>query len=425
MKKLSIGILGGGATGLAAAYYLTKQGHDVTLLERDAEIGGLAGSVMIGKTPLEKYYHHIFASDLTIIKLIHELGLEPKLKFASQPTGIFYKDTLHPFSSPPEMLRFKALKLPSRLRFLTSTAYLKFLKNWKSLESINALDWSRRFAGKSATSVVWEPLLRGKFGDLADNISMAWLWARIHSRTFQLGYLDGGFAQLYDSLAEAISKNGGKILLKHSVEKIEKGKKGKVLVTVKGKKIFEFDRVIATMPQSEFAKVMEADKQDALWRNRYIGASCFILELKKSFIPYYWLNVNQPEFPFLAVVEHTQMIPREQYAGNHILYVGNYVPRDDWRFTTKPEELLKKYIPYLQKINPDFSADDIISWHFSKDAFAQPVVTPEYHTFIPPFTTSLDHVYLASMAQVYPQDRGQNYAFEMAKEVIKLALNEA
>ena len=53
------------------------------------------------------------------------------------------------------------------------------------LEDVSARRWLTRVMGGNSWRVVWEPLLRGKFHDAADDVSMAWLWARIHDRTRQ------------------------------------------------------------------------------------------------------------------------------------------------------------------------------------------------------------------------------------------------
>jgi len=170
-----------------------------------------------------------------------------------------------------------------------------------------------------------------------------------------------------------------------------------------------------------FAEAIGADPEHDLWRARYLGATCFILELRRSVIPYYWLNINDDSFPFLVLVEHTRMLPPDAYGGKHILYVGNYVARDDWRFNSDPEKLLAAYLPYIAEISPGFQEGDITGWHFSKAGFAQPIVTPTYHEAIPGHTTSLPGVFLATMSQVYPHDRGQNYAVAMGFKVAELA----
>ncbi|SDW23452.1 UDP-galactopyranose mutase [Saccharopolyspora shandongensis] len=422
---MRVGIVGAGATGLTAAFDAVKDGHEVTVLEASAELGGLAASIEVGGTPLERFYHHSFRTDRAMIELVEELGLGHLLRFHRPSTGVYVDGELHDFGTPQEMLRFPKFSLLDRFRFGASSAALKFVRDGQRFNSVRALDWMRRWAGPRVTEKIWEPLLTGKFGGHAEQISMAWLWARIHYRTFELGYVHGGFEQVYRALLDAVTERGGKVEFGKPVETIRQPG-ATVLVGARDGSSYEFDRLIVTVPQPVFAKAAGIDDDDVLWQNQYLGATCFILECDRSVIPHYWLNINDTAFPFLAVVEHTNMVDRGEYGGRHVVYVGNYVPREDWRFTTDPAELLERYIPWLRKLNPDFDRSWILDWHFSKAGFAQPIVTPQYRSLIPGHRTKMPGVTLATMSQIYPQDRGQSYAIAMAHDVTRrLGLNHA
>lgn len=414
---MKLGIVGAGATGLTAALDAVKAGHDVTVLEASSQVGGLAASVEVGGTPLERFYHHSFKTDRAMIELIQELGLGDKLRFHRPSTGVYFDGRMHPFGTPAEMLKFPEFSLLDRLRFGASSAALKAVRNGQRFNAVRALDWMRRWAGNRVTSTIWEPLLTGKFGDRAREISMAWLWARIHYRTFDLGYVHGGFDQVYRALLDAVTERGGKVEFDKPVDSIRQP--GEQVEVGSGQDRHEFDHLVVTVPQPVFAKAAGLESHDVLWRNQYLGATCFVLECDLSVIPYYWLNINDTDFPFLAVVEHTNMVDRAEYGGRHVLYVGNYVPRDDWRFTTDPGELLESYLPWLRKLNPEFDRSWILDWHFSRAGFAQPIVTPEYRELIPPHETPFPGVTLATMSQIYPQDRGQSYAIAMAHDVTR------
>ncbi|MFE6828255.1 NAD(P)/FAD-dependent oxidoreductase [Streptomyces sp. NPDC057690] len=419
---MNLGVIGAGATGLTAAYDAVKQGHAVTVLEAADELGGLAASIPVGGVPLERYYHHIFRSDRSMIELVEELGLGGSLRFHKTTTGVFRGGRIHPFSTPLEMLTSPLYGLPAGVRFGLSSAWLKIVRDGERFTDRTALGWLRKWAGRRATEAVWEPLLRGKFGDRADQVSMAWLWARVHCRTFELGYMDGGFERVYVTLADRIAERGGKVEFAKRMETIRQdGADGQVTVRTADGASYAFDHLIVTTPQPAFAKAADVPADDAVWRNQYLGATCFVLELDRSAIPYYWLNINEPDFPFLAVVEHTQMIDPAQYGGRHILYVGNYVERDDRRFTTEPAELLERFLPWLQRVNPEFDRSWIKDWHFSRAPFAQPVVTPEYKALIPGHETHLSGVTLATMTQIYPQDRGQSYSVELGHRAARIA----
>ncbi|MER5429683.1 NAD(P)/FAD-dependent oxidoreductase [Streptomyces sp. NPDC002588] len=413
---MNLGIIGAGATGLTAAWDAVRAGHQVTILEAAAELGGLAASLEVGGVPLERYYHHIFRSDKAMISLIEELGLGDALRFHKPTTGIYRGGKLIDFTTPFDMLRFPEFSPVDAVRFAGSSAVLKAVRNGERYSDLTALAWLRRNAGKKATEAIWEPLLKGKFGDRAEQVSMAWLWARIHCRTFELGYVDGGFERVYAALRDGIEERGGKVEFGKAVDTVRQEGDTPVVTCADGS-TYRFDRLIVTTPQPAFAKAAGLPAEDAVWKNQYLGATCFVLELDRSVIPYYWLNINEPDFPFLAVVEHTRMIDPAVYGGRHVLYVGNYVEREDWRFTTEPGELLRSFVPYLKRVNPDFDMSWVKNWHFSKAGFAQPVVTPQYRALIPPHETPMSRVTLATMAQIYPQDRGQSYSVEMARKV--------
>ncbi len=299
MKKYKIAVIGAGATGLAAAYHASKAGHNVTIFERNNEIGGLAASIDVQGTRLERYYHHLFATDKTFISLAKELGLADKLYFRQLPTGLYFGGKLYDFGTASQMLRFSPIPMLGRVRFLFVGAYLKLLRNYKKLQPKNALKWSRKYTGIKATEVIWEPLLRNKFGKHADSISMAWLWARIHFRTFKLGYMKGGFDQLYIALAAEIAKNGGEILFNQNIKRIsQKTRRDPVIITMDDGKKHKFDRVISTTPQPVFAEAIGMPAKNDLWQARYLGATCFILELKKSLVPYYCLILMILASPF-------------------------------------------------------------------------------------------------------------------------------
>ncbi|MEU0025302.1 NAD(P)/FAD-dependent oxidoreductase [Streptomyces sp. NPDC006335] len=421
---MNLGIIGAGATGLTAAWDAVRAGHQVTVLEAADELGGLVASLEVGGVPLERYYHHIFRSDKAMIALIEELGLGDALRFHRPTTGIYRGGKLIDFTTPLDMLRFPEFGPVDAVRFAGSSAVLKAVRKGDRYNDLTALAWLRKWAGRKATAAIWEPLLRGKFGDRAEQVSMAWLWARIHCRTFELGYVDGGFERVYAALRDGIEERGGKVEFGKAVESIRQPGADEAVVTCADGSTYAFERLIVTTPQPAFAKAAGLPDDSAVWRNQYLGATCFVLELDRSAIPYYWLNINEPDFPFLAVVEHTKMIDPSVYGGRHILYVGNYVEREDRRFTTDPSELLDAFVPYLKRINPAFERSWIQTWHFSKAGFAQPVVTPGYRALIPAHETPMSRVTLATMAQIYPQDRGQSYSVAMAREVVAaLGLN--
>jgi protoporphyrinogen oxidase len=412
-------ILGGGALGLVAALRLAERGEQVTVYEREPVAGGLAAGFQIDDAWLEKFYHHIFRTDRAIIRLIDELGLTDRLRWPRPRTVTLWGGQIYQLDSPLTVLQFSPLTMPQRLRMAAALAFLKVAPA-APLEGTLATAWLRRWMGEAPYRVVWEPLLRGKFGATRDEIALPWFWARVHDRTTELGYLRGGFQAVYDRLVARIGALGGAVRLGVAVEEVRTAADGRlIVVTAEGERTF--DRVISTLPPRLFCRLVP--ELPAEYRARYdwgraYGAHCLILALDRSLTDSYWMNVNDAGFPFLALVEHTNYMPTGDYGGRHLIYLGNYRPMDDPLFSQTKEAILAEFLPHLTRINPAFDPAWVTeSWSFAAP-FAQPIVTTDYKDHIPPFDTPIPGLYEASMFQVYPHDRGQNYSVLLAEELV-------
>lgn len=428
---MNTGVLGGGALGLTVAYRLANAGDKVTVIERETEVGGLAAGFLVGDsgTYLEKFYHHIFKTDTTIEALIKELGLGDKLEWLRPVTSMWVGGKAVQLDSPVAVLKYKPLSLFSRFRLAAGLAYLKLEGNYHRLERVTAAQWVKKWMGKPAYDKVWGPQLAGKFGVVADTIVASWLWARIKDRTTQLGYLHGGFQQIYNRLAEGIRAKGGEIMLGETITSIASLPDGKVAVKLQDGRELTFDRLVCTFPSRLFVKLAEGLPADYAakynWGQAY-GAHCLILALNQQVIARtYWMSILEPNYPFLAAVEHTNLIDRAEYGGSRLLYLGNYLPMDDALFSKTGEQILEEYTPYIKKLNPQFDRSWVTQVYSWQAAYAQPVVTVEFKDHIPPHDTPLPNVYLANMFQVYPHDRGQNYSIEMGNELAARLIAEA
>src|SRR5258708_1217520 len=219
-------VLGGGALGLGAAYRLSQAGQTVMVFEQEALVGGLVSGVQIGGTWLEKFYHHIFRTDMTIIKWIQELGLGERLEW-SHPRTVFLLDgQFHQFDSPLTLLKFKPLRFHERLRVGAVGALLK-VSGSGLYEGKTAEPWLRHWMGKRPYDLLFAPLFQAKFGPLAAQIALPWFWARFHDRTTYLGYLRGGFQLIYEELAARIEQAGSKVLLGTRVEEDKQQSQGR------------------------------------------------------------------------------------------------------------------------------------------------------------------------------------------------------
>jgi protoporphyrinogen oxidase len=428
---LKTGVLGGGLTGLTAAYELAKRGHEVLLWERAPYLGGQASTFEVEGTRLERYYHHIFTGDLDMMDLIEELGLSERMLWLASKVGFFHEGQIYDFVTPMDLLRFQPLRFWQRIRAGLVTLYLQRFGNWRDLEDSTAQDWIRRYAGEQAYEVIFAPLLRAKFGEYFDQVTMAWLWSKFKDRVGSrsrgmtkelLGYMEGSFQPFIDALASRIRTMGGRILTDTAVERLTI--EGLKIRSVTAGEVWPVDQVIATVPSFvllQIAPDLPAEYASRLRKVSYQSALCLVLKMKRSLSRIYWLNISDPAVPFVGAIEHTNLIPAEEYNGKHILYLTNYVSHGDPLHGASAEELFAHYLPYLRKINPEFEGNWVEeTWLFREDA-AQPIITCGYSRRVPAYQTPVQGLFLANTTQIYPQDRGMNYSVRLGKVVSELA----
>ncbi len=421
MPSTKTAVLGAGALGLTVAMRLAQRGERVTVFEREALPGGLAAGFEVEPgISLEKFYHHLFKSDRRAIAMIDELGLADRLEWRQPLTATLVNGQPHQLDSATSLLRFSPLPMTDRIRMGATLAALKAMPNPRLLEGHTAAEWTRRWMGDRAYTTVWEPLLRGKFGDAAPEIAMPWFWARVHDRTQALGYLRGGFQKLYERMADAVRAGGGETRFGASVASVTSVEGGLEVSTNEGAE--RFDRVVSTFAVRLTARLVP-ELPDA-WRERHewgraYGAHCVVLALDRPLTSVYWLNVNDPGYPFMALVEHTNYRAAHEYGGRHLVYLGNYRPMDSPLMTAALPDILDEFLPTLARLNPAFDPSWVVgSWAFAAP-FAQPIVTVDYRDHIPPFATPVPGLWIASMFQVYPHDRGQNYSIALGERLVE------
>ncbi|MCC8669244.1 NAD(P)/FAD-dependent oxidoreductase [Xanthomonas arboricola] len=414
-------IIGGGFAGLSVAYELAKQGKRVLVVERDHELGGLAGGFKVGDQVLEKFYHHWFNNDVEIFKLIEELGANDNIVLRPTRTGMYFADQFYRLSTPMDLLRFDALPFIDRIRLGIAVLRARSVKDWKKLENLSAKEWLLDLCGEKAYKVVWDPLLVGKFGDVADDVSAVWFWkklvlrggSRSNSGDEVLAYYRGGFAALAEKLGEAIVRLGGEIRLGTSATSVLTANGVATGVLLEDGEV-QADNVVLSTAFPISANLLQGKTDDAflqsLRRIRYLANVCMVLSLDRSLSETYWLNVNDPGFPYVGVIEHTNFEPASSYGGRHIVYLSKYLPTSHPMYTMTDQELVDFSLPHLQKMFPAFDRSWIQDVHVWRAEYAQPIAEKHYSSLVPGRKTPLPNVYLTSMAQVYPEDRGTNYA---------------
>ena len=437
---MRIGVIGGGAAGLAAAYELLRQGHQATVFEGAPFLGGQASTFDVGGAPLERGYHHLFTSDVDMVWLIREMGLEHKLAWIESKVGLYRQGRIWPFTTPLDLLRFGAIGPLDRVRLGVATLRLRRARDWRRFESATAADWLPRFVGRRAYEAVWEPLLRGKFGLHYDKVGMTWFWGKIALRLAsrgkgmgreRLGYPMGSFGEVFDTLGERIRSMGGQVHTGAAVQRVvvEEGRATALEVKLPDQEstLQPFDAVIATVPSYIFPRLLPELPEDyhaRLTGVTYLAAVLVVLALDRPLTWAYWLNVADRSIPFMGVVEQTNFLPPEHYGGRHVVYLANYLAKEEPLYGLPHQELLAAYLPHLQKLNPGFQEAWIQESYYHRVEAAQPLIGADYARRIPSHRTPFRGLYLANTTQIYPEDRGTNYSVRLGRKVARLALTD-
>lgn len=430
-RSQRIVIIGAGFSGLAAAYDLVRQGFVVEVVESDMDVGGLAGSFIVGGARLEKFYHHWFTNDRHVMDLINELGRQDQVLLRPTETGMYLAHHFYRLSSPLDVLRFTPLTLLDRVRLGLMVLRARKVVHWKDLESLTAQEWLQGIGGEQVYRVVWEPLLRGKFGPYADDISAVWFWNKLKLRGGSRGkgggenlaYYRGGFVALADELVRAIHAGGGRVRTSVTVRSLIV-ERGRVTGVRTDQEKISADAVIATpalpIVADWVAPYTDSDYVESLRRIQYLSNVCLVLQLDRSLSNTYWLNVNDPQFPFVGVIEHTNFQPPDTYAGRHIVYLSKYAPEDADLMRMTDEEVFEFSLPHIQRMFPQFKRAWVQDYHVWRAPYAQPVVVRHYSKLIPEVRTPIKNLFLCTMAQVYPEDRGTNYAIREGRKTAQL-----
>jgi protoporphyrinogen oxidase len=428
-------IIGGGFTGLTAAWKLSREpDFSVTLVESSDQLGGLAAGFPLLGTSLEKTYHHLFLTDTSILKLVEELGLNDRLLWRESSMGVCRDGRIHPFRSATDLLRFRPCGFWGRLRTGFTALHLKHKKNWRGLAGKRAHEWMAKMCGRSAMETIWTPLLKGKFDRHYNSVSMAWLWARIHIRANsrgpgggreKLGYFRGGFNVVTSALENELRKRGVKIQTGAAVESISAGR----AAVINGGTV-PFDYCIFTGPSPAFARLLPAgetpDGYAAKLRSiEYLGAICLVFTSGQNLGDNYWVNVNEPDAPFLVFLNHTRLMDKSHYQDRHVYYIGAYQPVDGRLFSLADDEITRLWWSYLKKMFPEFDPAQVGERHVFRFKAAQHIVDTEYEKKIPDYRTPLPGVFLANFSQVFPEDRGTNFAVREGLKIAEMVRREA
>ncbi|GAA0227084.1 NAD(P)/FAD-dependent oxidoreductase [Haladaptatus pallidirubidus] len=431
-----IGIVGGGIAGLAAAYRLQQHDYDVQVFEASDDLGGLAATYETNGDRIEKFYHHLSASEETIIDLIDELGLGDDLEWPIGKNAYYVDGVVHPLDKPWEILAYPHMSAYDKFRLALLTQEIDVRGGIPKFDTYERLEDFEdvpidQFLIEHTSRGVYEnffgPLLDAKFGSRKEDVSAAWLLGRIKFRGERdllrgepLGYLRGGFGRLIDALIEEVGEEnittgvrvsdidteGGAVrsLTTEATQVVEAtvtdgGTASDETVT----ETHDVDGVVvAAMPNVlEGLTGYECDID-------FQGAVCALVTMDESLTDTYWLNIGH-DAPFGALIEHTNYIPPERYGGDHLLYVASYIQDyEEELWQMDDEEIEDLWLSHIAEMFPDWNRDSVKQFRLARNPRAAPVYERGYLDLVVPYDLGddiADGIYYAGMASKaqYPE----------------------
>ena len=425
-----VAVIGAGPMGLAAAYELAKQGKQVDVYEFDDRIGGMSAHFDFNGMDIERYYHYVCGQDHPLFELMDELKIRDKLHWVDTKMGYFFNGQLHKWGDPFSLLAFPHLDLISKIRYGAHMFFSSKRKKeqWKDLDSIDAVKWLKKGGGNKSYKVLWERLFKLKFHHYTDNLSAAWIWARIRrmgqSRRsiFQesLGYIEDGSETLLNRLQQEIEIKGGQILLNTAVAEVISNENNKVTGVRVGEKEINYDQVISTIPLQYVPNLIPQLPQEHLTQYKQvenIGVVCLLFKLKKRVTNNFWLNISDENMEIPGIIEMSNLRPLPE----HTVYVPYYMPQSLDKFKWSDEQFIQEASSYLKKLNPDLDDSDITDSHVSRYAFAQPICQPDFAHHLPPMRSNIDGLFIADTSYYYPEDRSISESIDLGKRLAKMA----
>jgi protoporphyrinogen oxidase len=345
-----------------------------------------------------------------------------------------------------DLLRFKPLPPLARIRLgMAVLAIQRGPGNPAPFERITARKWIERYMGRDAYRALWGPLLRGKFGERADDIAMVWLQNKFRLRRGddaaeeKLGYPKRSWEPLFAELQARIQAGGGRVLIDRPIASLStdfvvtpgapgsfrRGHDPRDFEALPGER---YEAVLATLPSDVFEQVLEPGVLPEAYLAKlrgieYFTALCLLVELDRQFSPFYWTNIGDDALPFVGLIEHTNLIDPARYGGRRFLYVANYLPRGHELLDLDAEGLLERYTPGLQAVNPAFERTWAKALWLHHEPAAQPIVTVGYRDKIPAMQTPTRGLVLANTTQIFPEDRGTNYAVREGEQAAAAMLS--
>lgn len=387
---------------MAAALKLARKGIRSVILEGAPGPGGLGGVSRVDGVEVETFYHHYKPEDVHILDLIEELGLGDRLHWRKTRMGFYIGGDIQPLSGPLDLLRFRHLSFPNRIRFGLGVLRARMIDG-EALEGLNAKEWVERSFGREVYQRIMKPMLLNKFGIDPSEISAGFLQGRIKGlsttkKTTRAGeeyaYLRGGLAPLAARMVEALG-SAGTLRTGARVTRFTHDE-GRFTATTEDGRTVQAPTVINTLPLHVFDRIEKNFPFET--RIRYQRVVCAIFSVEEPLTDYYWVNILDPEISFRVLVNQSRL---SDYHST-IVYCGNYLPPGHAMFDEPDDAILARYHDDLGKL---FGRVTVRDRSIARTRYATPVFDRHFAANSAGLDSIRPGMVFAGNVKIYPRSR--------------------
>ncbi|MEW5758322.1 MAG: FAD-dependent oxidoreductase [Candidatus Omnitrophota bacterium] len=428
--KTKITVIGGGLLGLSIAYFLDKSGYtDITVVEKENNLGGACSWIKVDETIVSRFYHILLLEDSCIFNLMDELGIKNSYGFNVTRMGVFDGQKSYSISTLKELLTYPNLSIIDKFRLMYTLFYAKCQKDWKAIESTSVKEWLISIGGESNYRLLWQPIMRSKFGNTIKSLTAVDMWSRMNRLSSsrrtnfsqKMGYIKGTPKTLIDALENYLKKSGVKIIKGNAVQKVIADKNNTIDRIELEDGNIKSENYIFTISNLDFSELIEGnylDYKNKLKQIIYLDNLSFILKLTKPLTPFYMLNLQDSSMPFTGVIGLTNVYPKVDFNDYSIFYISKYIFDGDTFFYKTKEEIFSLYLPYLKKINKEFNESWIAGFELSRGKRIETFRSIGYSKLIPERKTIFNNGFLVNTSQFYPRSTVLNTSVSVAKEFV-------
>ena len=398
-------VLGGGLSGVSAAWALAQSGaFDVTIVERNAALGGLAGSFERNGHFYPLGYHHILHRDRTLLYFLDRIGALRDVAWRRIRMLFRVGGRLYDLANPADFITFP-MSLVDKARFALMMARAFGKRDWTDWQDRSASDLLDAWSSPGVRSALFEPLTQLKFQLPCEEVSGAWLGARLYHRegSAALGYIpDANWTKvLCDGVTRLVGEAGVTVRTAASVSGLTRSESQVRAVELTTGESIPADIVISTIPAEVYCGLMPEETTPQLQDVRYTALVSVICATRTKVEPdFYWMNLASLDLSACGLFQLNSLNPGIGAPGESCFnFVTHLNSRTRPFFKKSDDELLDGYRTDFRAI---FGVDLDPHWtNVARIPMYSPVFTRGYRN-PPPRSTRFANVYFAGNYRTFP-----------------------